>query len=110
MWHGFHDLPHKCPRVMCLMYCKESHFSTECPSWNDMREEWRNRPPERRKESSSVKPPSTPRNQKTITLVAQESVSILNVTGIELAKNRVNINWFTSNLHDLQEEVSNITE
>ena len=29
---------------------------------------------------------------------------------IELAKNRVNINWLTRNLHELQEEVSHITE
>ena len=50
------------------------------------------------------------RNQKTLAQVDQESVSILNVTRIELAKNRVNINWLTRNLHDLQAEVSNITE
>ena len=50
------------------------------------------------------------RNQKTIAQVARKSVSILNITRVELAKNRVNINWLTRNLHELQEEVSNITE
>ena len=50
------------------------------------------------------------RNQKTMAQVARESLSILNVTRIELAKNRVSINWLTRNLHNLQEEVSNITK
>ena len=50
------------------------------------------------------------RNQKTMAQVVRESLSILNVTRIELAKNQVNINWLTRNLHDLQEKVSNITE
>ena len=50
------------------------------------------------------------RNQKTMAQVARESLSILNITRVELAKNRVSINWLTRNLHDLQEEVSNITE
>ena len=50
------------------------------------------------------------RNQKTIAQVARESLLILNITRVELSKNRVSINWLTRNLHDLQEEVSNITE
>ena len=50
------------------------------------------------------------RNQKTIAQVARESLSILNITRVELSKNRVSINWLTRNLHDLQEEVLNITE
>ena len=50
------------------------------------------------------------RNQKTIAQVARESLSILNITRVELSKNRVSIDWLTRNLHDLQEEVSNITE
>ena len=50
------------------------------------------------------------RNQKTIAQVARESLSILNITRVELSKNKVSINWLTRNLHDLQEEVSNITE
>ena len=47
------------------------------------------------------------RNQKTLAQVAWESLSILNITRVELSKNRVSINWLTRNL---QEEVSNITE
>ena len=50
------------------------------------------------------------RNQKTIAQSARESLSISNITRVELSKNRVSINWLTRNLHDLQEEVSNITE
>ena len=50
------------------------------------------------------------RNQKPIAQVARESLSTLNITRVELSKNRVSINWLTRNLHDLQEEVSNITE
>ena len=43
-------------------------------------------------------------NQKVLTRVAKKSMFILNVTRIELAKNRVNINWLMQNV------VVNITE
>lgn len=42
--------------------------------------------------------------------VARESESILNVTKLELAKNRAKINWLINNLAELRQGVINDTE
>ena len=41
IWKGFHDPPHKRLGVTCWTCRKEGHYSTECPSRNDMRREER---------------------------------------------------------------------
>lgn len=41
--------------------------------------------------------------------VARESISILNITRLELAKNIGTINWLVNNVESLWEEVGNVT-
>ena len=48
--------------------------------------------------------------QKVLAQVAKESVSILNVTRVELAKNRGTIDWLVGSMETLQEEVGNVTD
>lgn len=45
------------------------------------------------------------KDQRVLAQMARESVSILNVTRLELAKNRASINWLINNLQELREEV-----
>ena len=42
--------------------------------------------------------------------IIRENVSILNVTKVELTKNRGNINWLIGNMQVLREEVGTMTE
>ena len=44
-----------------------------------------------------------------MTQVVRESVSILNVTKLEMAENRESINWLVAYLHDLRQELANVT-
>ena len=63
IWKGFHDSPRKNLGVTCWSCRKEGHYSTECPSRNDMRRERRERPLGRMRESSPAKPPPTSGSQ-----------------------------------------------
>ena len=47
------------------------------------------------------------KDQKVLTQVVRKSVLILNVTRLELAKNRCDINWLINGVRTLKEEVVN---
>lgn len=47
--------------------------------------------------------------QQSMAQVVKESVLILNVTRLEVAKNRESINWLIAYLHDLRQELANVT-
>lgn len=48
-------------------------------------------------------------DQKVLAHVARESISSLNITRLELTKNRGTINWLVNNMETLREEVGNVT-
>ena len=47
--------------------------------------------------------------QQSIAQVVKESISILNVTRLELAENRKSVNWIVAYLQDLKQELMNVT-
>lgn len=49
-------------------------------------------------------------DQKVLAQVVRESISILNITQSELAKNRATINWLVNKMETPQEEVGNVTD
>ena len=47
--------------------------------------------------------------QQSMAQVVKESESILNVTWLEMVENRESINWIVAYLHDLRQELTNVT-
>lgn len=50
------------------------------------------------------------KDQRILAQMVRESVSILNVMSVELAKIRASINWLLNNLRELRQEVANNLE